>query len=57
LDFKYNAPVIVAGGIPVDLDAAARKQHEMAMGPIEPAAPILIQIAPVATPPPPTPPR
>ena len=57
LDFKYNAPVIVAGGIPVDLDAAARKQHEAAMGPVEPAAPILVQIAPVATPPPSTPPE
>jgi len=51
LDFKYNAPVIVPGGIPVDLDEAARKQHEAAMGPVEPAAPTLVQIAPVATPP------
>ena len=25
LDFLYNAPVIVPGGIPVDLDAAARR--------------------------------
>jgi hypothetical protein len=57
LDFKYNAPVIVAGGIPVDLDAAARKQHGAAMGPVEPAVPILVQIAPVATPPPPGPPE
>jgi membrane protease YdiL (CAAX protease family) len=32
LDFRYNAPVIVPGGIPVDLDAAARRQHEAAMG-------------------------
>ena len=32
LDFRYNAPVIVPGGIPVDLDAAARAQHEAAMG-------------------------
>ena len=24
LDFRYNAPVIVPGGIPVDLDAAAK---------------------------------
>jgi hypothetical protein len=59
LDFLYNAPVIVPGGIPVDLDAAARAQHESAMGPAEPAAPALIQIGPPATtPPPPTiPPR
>ena len=48
LDYKYNAPVLVPGGIPVDLDAAARRQHEAAMGPVEPAAPALVQIAPVA---------
>jgi membrane protease YdiL (CAAX protease family) len=51
LDFKYNAPVIVPAGIPVDLDAAARKQHEAAMGAAEPAAPALVQIAPADTPP------
>jgi hypothetical protein len=51
LDFRYNAPVIVPGGIPVDLDAAARRQHEAAMGPAEPAAPALVQILPVANPP------
>ena len=53
LDFRYNAPVIVAGGIPVDLDAAARQQHEAAMGAVEPAGqagPGLVQILPVATP-------
>jgi hypothetical protein len=45
LDFRYNAPVIVPGGIPVDLDAAARAQHEAAMGPAAaPAAPGLVQI-------------
>ena len=32
LNYRYNAPVIVPGGIPVDLDAAARAQHEAAMG-------------------------
>jgi uncharacterized protein len=52
LDYRYNAPVIVPGGIPVDLDAAARRQHEAAMGPTEPAAPALIQILPVSAPPP-----
>jgi hypothetical protein len=52
LDFRYNAPVIVPGGIPVDLDAAARRQHEAAMGPAEPAAPALVQIFPAATIPP-----
>jgi uncharacterized protein len=51
LDFRYNAPVIVPGGIPVDLDAAARRQHEAAMGPAEPAAPALVQIFPAAAPP------
>jgi uncharacterized protein len=46
LDFRYNAPVIVAAGIPVDLDAAARAQHEAAMGPAAapPAASGLVQI-------------
>jgi hypothetical protein len=52
LDFRYNAPVIVPGGNPVDLDAAARAQHEAAMGAAEPAAPGLVQILPVAAPPP-----
>ena len=51
LDYRYNAPVIVPGGIPVDLDAAARRQHEAAMGPAEPPAPSLIQILPAASPP------
>lgn len=54
LDFRYNAPVIVAGGIPVDLDAAQKKQHESAMGlAAEPAVAAnvgLVQILPVATP-------
>ncbi len=44
LDFRYNAPEIVSGGIPVDLDAAARAQHEAAMGTPAPAAPALVQI-------------
>jgi membrane protease YdiL (CAAX protease family) len=52
LDYQYNAPLIVPGGIPVDLDAAAKRQHEAAMAPAAPAAPSLIQILPVATPPP-----
>ena len=33
LDFRYNEPEIIAAGIPVDLDAVARRQHEAAMGP------------------------
>ncbi|MGO8758475.1 MAG: type II CAAX prenyl endopeptidase Rce1 family protein [Terracidiphilus sp.] len=47
LDFRYNAPVIVPGGIPVDLDAAARAQHEAAMGAAAtpaPAGQTLVQI-------------
>ncbi len=50
LDYKYNAPVIVPGGIPVDLDAAGRRQHEAAMGPVAPTATSLVQILPVAAP-------
>jgi len=46
LDFVHNAPVIIPGGYPVDLDAQARAQHEAAMGP---AAVPLVQIGP-ATP-------
>ncbi len=53
LDFRYNAPELVPGGIPVDLDALAKAQHEAAMGPSEPAQPTLVQIAPVTPPPPP----
>ncbi len=49
LDFRYNAPVLVPGGIPVDLDAAARAQHEAAMGVPENTAPALVQIAPVVS--------
>jgi hypothetical protein len=48
LDYRYNAPVIVPAGIPVDLDAASRRQHEAAMGPAEPSAPTLVQILPVS---------
>ncbi len=44
LDFLHNAPVLVPGGIPVDLDAAARQQHEAATRSAEPPAPVLVQI-------------
>ena len=50
LDFQYNAPVLVPGGIPVDIDSAAQRQHEAAMGPTQPAEPALVQIAPAAQP-------
>ncbi len=46
LDFEHNAPVIVPGGYPVDIDAKARSQHESAMGP---AVQPLVQIFPAAT--------
>ena len=49
LDYRYNVPEIVPGGVPVDLDAAARRQHEQAMG-AAPTPPALIQIAPLASP-------
>jgi membrane protease YdiL (CAAX protease family) len=47
LDFLHNAPVIVAGGIPVDLDDAARRQHESQMGSSPPSSP-LVQILPIS---------
>ena len=46
LDYRYNAPVIVPGGIPVDLDAAGARQHEAAMGTAEPAAPVWFRFCP-----------
>jgi membrane protease YdiL (CAAX protease family) len=55
LNERYNTPEIIPGGIAVDLDAAARRQHEGAMGSAESAAPApavsgLVQIQPVAAP-------
>ncbi len=49
LRHQWALPEIVGAGIPVDIDAAARKQHERAMGEAAPAQPALVQIAPVAT--------
>ena len=46
LKHKYGYPEIVPGGLPVDIDAAARAQHEAAMGSIEPHQPSLVQIQP-----------
>lgn len=48
LDFQYNAPVIIPGGRAVDLDKAAREQHEAALGAAEAAKPALVQILPAA---------
>jgi membrane protease YdiL (CAAX protease family) len=46
LKHRHAAPLIVPGGMPVDLDAISRRQHEAAMGPAAP--PALVQIAPPA---------
>jgi membrane protease YdiL (CAAX protease family) len=50
LKYRYAQPVIVPGGIPVDIDAATRRQHEAAMGPQAPAAPQIVQISGIQTP-------
>jgi hypothetical protein len=44
LKYRHGYPDIVPGGIPVDIDAAARAQHEAAMGSVEPQPPSLVQI-------------
>jgi uncharacterized protein len=57
---RFGFPEIIPGGIPVDIDAATRRQHEAAMGPVEPAAPKLVQIVELpqaAAPPPPAQPE
>jgi hypothetical protein len=51
LKHRHAVPVIISGGIPVDVDAMARRQHEAAMGPaaaVEPASPQLVQIGGIA---------
>ena len=46
LDFRYNAPVILPGGMPVDLDASVRARHEAFAAPAAASAPPpLVQIA------------
>lgn len=57
LKHRYGYPEIVPGGIPVDLDAAARRQHEAAMAE-QPPPPqqTLVQIQPAQPPGPPEPP-
>ncbi len=44
LKYRWAIPEIVPGGIAVDIDALARRQHEAAMGPQAPAEPALVQI-------------
>jgi len=46
LKYRYGLEEIVPGGIPVDIDAAARQQHEAAMASAAPAEPQLVQILP-----------
>jgi hypothetical protein len=49
LSFQYNAPVLEPGGMAVDLDEAARRQHDAATRPEVPEVKPLVQILP-ATP-------
>jgi uncharacterized protein len=49
LKYRYALDEIVPGGIPVDIDAAARQQHEAAMASAAPAEPKLVQILPAAS--------
>ena len=49
LSFVHNAPVLEPGGIPVDLDAAARRQHATATRPDAPEIKPLVQILPAAS--------
>lgn len=46
LKHKYGYPEIVPGGIPMDIDAAARQQHEQAMAQQPPPEQPLVQIQP-----------
>ena len=50
LSFVHNAPVLEPSGIPVDLDAAAKRQHEAATRPDQPEIKPLVQILPVSAP-------
>ena len=50
LKYRYAQPVIVAAGIPVDIDAISRRQHEAVMGPQVPTPPQIVQISGVQTP-------
>lgn len=44
LQYKYAQPVIVPGGIPIDIDSVSRRQHEAAMGPSQPTPAQIVQI-------------
>lgn len=49
LSFEHNAPIIEPAGIPVDLDVAARRQHEAATRPDAPEVKPLVQILPASS--------
>jgi hypothetical protein len=49
LSFIYNAPVLEPGGLEVDLDAVAKRQHEAATRPDQPEIKPLVQILPIST--------
>ena len=53
ISFERNAPVLVPAGLAVDLDAAAKAQHEAATREAVPEPKPLVQILPAAAPPPP----
>lgn len=48
LSFIYNAPVLEPSGIPVDLDAAAKRQHDSATRSDAPEPKPLVQILPLS---------
>ncbi len=56
LRHRWAFPEVVGAGIPVDIDALSRKQHEQGMGPGTPAPQPLIQISPPEPPRHPEPP-
>jgi hypothetical protein len=56
LKHQYGYAEIIPGGIPVDIDAAARAQHEAAMAQAPPPEPSLVQILPAQAAPPSYPP-
>jgi uncharacterized protein len=49
LSYLHNAPVLEPAGLAVDLDAAARRQHDIATRPEAPEVKPLVQILPVAS--------
>jgi membrane protease YdiL (CAAX protease family) len=54
LKHQYALPEIIPGGIPVDLDALSRREHERGMGQVAPA-PASEQLVQILTPVPPMP--